>query len=83
MKIYDLIVIGGGPAGIFAAIYAAKKNMSVAIIEKKNNIGKKMLVAGSGKCNLTHQGEINYFLNRYGDHGKFLKIPCTTISLRT
>lgn len=73
MKIYDLIVIGGGPAGIFAAIYAAKKNMSVAIIEKKNNIGKKMLVAGSGKCNLTHQGEINYFLNRYGDHGKFLK----------
>lgn len=73
MKIYDLIVIGGGPAGIFAAIYAAKKNMSVAIIEKKNNIGKKILVAGSGKCNVTHQGEINYFLNRYGDHGKFLK----------
>ncbi|ADO82524.1 NAD(P)/FAD-dependent oxidoreductase [Ilyobacter polytropus] len=73
MKIYDLIVIGGGPAGIFSAIYAAKKNMSVAIIEKKNNIGKKILVAGSGKCNVTHQGEINYFLNRYGDHGKFLK----------
>lgn len=73
MKIYDLIVIGGGPAGIFAAIYAAKKNISVAIIEKKNNIGKKILVAGSGKCNVTHQGEINYFLNRYGDHGKFLK----------
>lgn len=73
MKIYDLIVIGGGPAGIFAAIYAAKKNMSVAIIEKKNSIGKKILVAGSGKCNVTHQGEINYFLNRYGDHGKFLK----------
>jgi len=73
LKIYDLIVIGGGPAGIFAAIYAAKKNMSVAIIEKKNNIGKKILVAGSGKCNVTHQGEINYFLNRYGDHGKFLK----------
>ncbi len=73
MKIYDLIVVGGGPAGIFASIYAAKKNMSVAIIEKKNNIGKKILVAGSGKCNITHEGEINYFLNRYGDHGKFLK----------
>ncbi|WP_319370882.1 NAD(P)/FAD-dependent oxidoreductase [uncultured Ilyobacter sp.] len=73
MKIYDLVVVGGGPAGIFAAIYAAKKNMSVAIIEKKNNIGKKILVAGSGKCNITHQGGINYFFNRYGDHGKFLK----------
>ncbi len=73
MKIYDLIVVGGGPAGIFASIYAAKRGLSVALIEKKNNIGKKLLVAGSGKCNITHRGEINYFLTRYGENGKFLK----------
>jgi predicted Rossmann fold flavoprotein len=73
LKIYDLIVVGGGPAGIFASIYAAKRKLEVALIEKKNNVGKKILVSGSGKCNLSHQGEINYFLNRYGDNGKFLK----------
>jgi predicted Rossmann fold flavoprotein len=73
LEIYDLIVVGGGPAGIFASIYAAKRKLKVALIEKKNNVGKKILVSGSGKCNLSHQGEINYFLNRYGDNGKFLK----------
>ena len=73
MKIYDLIVVGGGPAGIFASIYAAKNGLSVALLEKKNSIGKKILVSGSGKCNLTHQGEVNDFLNRYGENGKFLK----------
>ena len=75
MNIYDLIVIGGGPAGIFAAIYAAKNGLNVAIVEKKNNIGKKILVAGSGKCNISHKGDINHFLTRYGDNGKFLKNP--------
>ncbi len=73
MKIYDLIVVGGGPAGIFASIYAAKNGLSVALLEKKSNIGKKILASGSGKCNLTHQGEVNDFLNRYGENGKFLK----------
>jgi predicted Rossmann fold flavoprotein len=73
LKIYDLIVVGGGPAGIFASIYAAKNGLSVALLEKKNSIGKKILVSGSGKCNLTHQGEVNDFLNRYGENGKFLK----------
>lgn len=73
METYDLIIVGGGPAGIFASIYAAKRKLKVALIEKKNNIGKKILISGSGKCNLSHQGEINYFLNRYGENGKFLK----------
>ena len=76
MNIYDLIVIGGGPAGIFAAIYAAKNRSEGSDCRKEKTISeKKILVAGSGKCNISHEGEINYFLTRYGDNGKFLKNP--------
>ena len=73
MKFYDYIVIGGGPAGLFSAIFAKKKGLKVAILEKKNKIGKKLLIAGSGQCNLTHSGEIKDFLTKYGEHGKFLR----------
>jgi len=71
--LYDLIVIGGGPAGLFGAIYAAKRGLKVAILEKKNRMGKKILTAGAGKCNLTHTGEPKDFLKHFGDNGKFLK----------
>lgn len=70
---YDLIVVGGGPAGIWGAISAAKRGAKVAILEKKNRMGKKILVAGAGKCNLTHRGEPKDFLKRYGSNSKFLK----------
>lgn len=71
--LYDLIVVGGGPAGIFSAIYSAKRGMKVALLEKKNKMGKKLLTAGAGKCNLTHTGEPKDFLKHFGDGGKFLK----------
>ena len=71
--LYDLIVVGGGPAGIFSAIYSAKRGMKVALLEKKNKMGKKLLTAGAGKCNLTHTGEAKDFLMHFGDGGKFLK----------
>ncbi len=71
--LYDLIVVGGGPAGIFGAIYASQRGLKVAILEKKNRMGKKLLAAGAGKCNLTHTGEPKDFLNHFGDNGKFLK----------
>lgn len=71
--LYDLIVVGGGPAGIFGAIYASQRGLKVAILEKKNRMGKKLLAAGAGKCNLTHTGEPKDFLTHFGDNGKFLK----------
>lgn len=71
--LYDLIVVGGGPAGIFSAIYSAKRGLKVALLEKKNKMGKKLLTAGAGKCNLTHTGEPKDFLMHFGDGGKFLK----------
>lgn len=71
--IFDLIVIGGGPGGIFTGLEASSKGLKVALLEKNKRIGNKILVAGSGKCNLTHEGKIKDFLSKYGENGKFLK----------
>lgn len=73
MNEFDFIVVGGGPGGIFTAITAAERGFKVALLEKNKRIGNKLLVAGSGKCNLTHTGKPKDFLDKYGQNGRFLK----------
>jgi predicted Rossmann fold flavoprotein len=73
MEQYDILVIGAGPAGVFCAIHAAWPGHRVLLLEKNPDPGKKLLLAGSGQCNITHTGEMRDFLLRYGNHGKFLK----------
>ena len=73
MEHYPVIVIGGGPAGLFCAAEAAGAGQRVLLLEKMPSCGKKLLVTGSGQCNLTHDGDISDFLTRYGDHGTFLR----------
>ena len=51
---YDGIVIGGGPAGMFAAITAAQKGSRVLLLEANNRLGKKLLITGKGRCNVTN-----------------------------
>ncbi len=70
---YDTIIIGAGPAGLFCALQAAAPDRQVIILEKKPACGRKLLITGSGQCNLTHGGDIREFLARYGDHGAFLR----------
>ncbi len=53
-KFFDVIVIGGGAAGMMAAIHAAGNGASTAIIEHKDRVGKKILSTGNGKCNYTN-----------------------------
>jgi hypothetical protein len=73
MEIADLVVVGGGPAGLFCAVRAAGRGRRVLLLEKMPSPGRKLLLSGSGQCNLTHDGDISSFLSRYGDHGAFLK----------
>ena len=69
----DVAVIGAGPAGLFCAIHAAQQGSRIILLEKNPKPGAKLLVSGSGQCNVTHEGEIREFFTHYGDHGKFLK----------
>ena len=64
MKTYDLAVIGAGPAGLMAAIVAARRGLSVILFEKNEFVGRKILATGNGRCNLTN---INISSGRY--HG--------------
>jgi len=73
MEHYDVIVIGAGPAGLFCAIHAAAPGHRILVLEKKEGPGKKLLLSGSGQCNITHAGDILGFLRHYGRNGKFLK----------
>ena len=75
---YDLIIIGAGPSGLFCAINSIQKDIiqkewKILVLEKKETPGHKLLISGSGRCNITHDGDIQDFLNHFGDHGRFLR----------
>ncbi len=71
--IYDVIVIGGGPAGLMAAGTAAKKFERVLVIEKNQKLGRKLLMTGGGRCNITNANfDMRLFLNHFKENSKFL-----------
>lgn len=53
-EIWDVVVIGGGPAGMMAAVQAAKSGARVLLVEKNDGLGKKLLITGGGRCNVTN-----------------------------
>jgi len=69
---YDLIVVGGGPAGILGAATAASKGLRVVLLEKNEKLGKKLFITGKGRCNVTNYGDIDDFLNNIQANKKFL-----------
>lgn len=75
-EIYDVAVVGGGPAGIMAAVQAGARGARVILLEKNHDLGKKLLLTGGGRCNLTNAIFDNRALSeRYGEKGKFLLSP--------
>ena len=67
-----VIVIGGGPAGMMAAITAKENKNDVLIIEKNNQLGKKLLITGKGRCNITSSLEMDDFIKNTPGNGMFL-----------
>ena len=69
---YDGIIIGGGPAGMFAAITAAQNGQKVLLVEKNDRLGKKLLITGKGRCNVTNDCTAQEVLQNVPRNGRFL-----------
>ncbi len=67
-----VVIIGGGPAGMMSAIEACKKGNDVILLEKNNKLGKKLLITGKGRCNITSSLNIDDFIKNVPGNGKFL-----------
>jgi len=69
---YDGIIIGGGPAGMFAAITAARNGAKVLLLERNDRLGKKLLITGKGRCNVTNDCSSQEILQNIPRNGRFL-----------
>ncbi|KND48374.1 MAG: Flavoprotein family protein [Parcubacteria bacterium C7867-002] len=73
LPLYDVAVIGGGPAGMMAAGRAAERGLSVILIEKNDSLGKKLLITGGGRSNITNaEFDLRVFLSKFKGNDKFL-----------
>ncbi|MBU2553934.1 MAG: NAD(P)/FAD-dependent oxidoreductase [Bacteroidetes bacterium] len=73
MESYDVIVIGAGPAGLLAAGRAAEKGCRVVVLEKMRQEGRKLLITGKGRCNITNAAPIGEFITHVFPDGRFLR----------
>ena len=67
-----VVIIGGGPAGMMAAITAAERGQKVILIEKMKTLGRKLLITGKGRCNITSSLSMEDFIKNVPGNGKFL-----------
>src|SRR5690606_5303757 len=72
MNMYDVIVIGGGPSGLMAAIGAAENNAKVLLIDKGNKLGRKLAISGGGRCNVTNRLPVDEIIKHIPGNGRFL-----------
>lgn len=67
-----VVVIGGGAAGLMAAVIAGREGAKVTLLEKMNYVGKKMGITGKGRCNITNASDMSDFIKNTPGNGKFL-----------
>lgn len=75
-----VIVVGGGPAGILAAFKAAESGSQVLLLEKNDRLGKKILISGKGRCNITNNTDIDGLIENTPGNGSFLYSSFYTFS---
>lgn len=72
-SVYDVVVVGAGPAGMRAAAVAAARGLTVILLEKNPTLGKKLLITGGGRCNVTNnKTDVRTMVSRYKDASQFL-----------
>lgn len=69
---YDVVVIGGGPSGLMAAIAAGEKGAKVLLLDKGNKLGRKLAISGGGRCNVTNRLPIDEIIKHIPGNGRFL-----------
>lgn len=69
----DVLILGGGPAGLMCASRCAASGLSVLVLEKKGSPGRKLLASGSGRCNVSSARPLEEYLSAYGERGRFVK----------
>jgi len=78
---WDLVVIGGGPAGLMAAARAGELGRRVLVLEKNSSLGKKLLISGGGRCNFTNaEADVRTLAAHYGEAQNALLSPFTKFS---
>jgi predicted Rossmann fold flavoprotein len=73
VKQFDVIIIGGGPAGLLAAGRAAERGKKALVLEKMERPGRKLLITGKGRCNITNEAHVSEFIQHVFPNGRFLK----------
>ena len=73
MEKFDVIVVGAGPAGLLAAGSAAREGKRVLVLEKMRQEGRKLLITGKGRCNITNDAEAGEFIKHVYPNGRFLR----------
>lgn len=82
MKRYDVMIIGGGPSGLMAAIAAAGQGAKTALLDKGDKLGRKLGISGGGRCNVTNAKDIDELITYIPGGGRFLFSAFSTFSNR-
>ena len=72
MEQYEILIIGGGPAGMMAAVSAAGQGAKVLLLERNSRLGRKLLITGKGRCNVTNNCDRDTLLNNIPRNPRFL-----------
>lgn len=72
MEHYDVLIVGGGPAGLMAAVAAAENGARVCLLDKGDRLGRKLAISGGGRCNVTNAMPIGELIRHIPGNGRFL-----------